>query len=377
MTDRAQLHALATTLRARRAAIAALDLVAGFDGFVDEMTSVVEERTALDAFRPVASLKDMGGYLAAAAGRSALREIVVHRRDAGGCAVNLGDGLTALGVRLDYFGTLGTPRVAAFDAFAATCRSCTSWGREPGRTMALEFADGKYMLCSVSQLAEFTPALLDRVLADGAFLAACRRARAIAITNWTLYPHMTACWRHLQQQVFARLTHRPVFFIDLVDPSGRSGEDIHAMLDALRGFTAHGETVLGLNGNEGNVLARLLGLAPCAEDPAALAAQATALRARLGLDAVVIHGVRSAALAEAGGSADAPTPFCAQPKKLTGAGDRFNAGYLLGRCLDLAPRERLLLGNATSGFFVRQARSATLDELASLLDAWGAGALAG
>ncbi len=370
------LRDLAATLRTRTAEIDALDIVAGFDGFVDEMTSVVEERTSLSDFRPVASLAAMAGYFQAAAGRSALREMVIHRRDAGGCAVNLGDGIAALGVKLDYFGTLGTPRVGAFDAFAGVCRSCTSWGREPGRTLALEFTDGKYMLCSVSQLAEFTPQLLDRVLADGAFLAACRRAKAIAITNWTLYPHMTACWRHLQQQVFSRLDHRPVFFFDLVDPSSRSSDDIRGMLAALAGFTAYGETTLGLNGNEGNAMARLLGLATCTEDPAALAAQAAAIRTALKIDAVVIHGVHQAAVAEAAGTEHAPTPFCAKPKKLTGAGDRFNAGYILGRCLGLDPRSRLLLGNATSGTFVRQARSASRSELLALIDAWAAGTLA-
>jgi hypothetical protein len=43
----------------------------------------------------------------------------------------------------------------------------------------------------------------------------------IALTDWTLYPHMTAVWRLLIAGVFAKLAHRPAFFIDLVDPSGR------------------------------------------------------------------------------------------------------------------------------------------------------------
>jgi hypothetical protein len=364
---------LLSVLRQRGPELARLPVVAGFDGFVDEMISVVDERQSLDAFRAVPDLTAFSRIVAGAAGRSSLREIVVHRRDAGGCAVNLGDGIATLGVPLRYFGTIGTPMVPAFADFAAKCKSCTPWGREPGRTMALEFGDGKLMLCSVSQLAEFTPDLLRGCLADGAFTAACAEAKAICITNWTLYPHMTACWRYLRQAVFAGLSHRPLFFFDLVDPSARSQADITAMLAELREFSRHGRAVLGLNGNEGNVIARLLGLPTQPEEPSAVIAQAVAIRERLGIDEVVIHGVKLAASADATGSASAPGPYCATPKKLTGAGDRFNAGWVAGAMLGLPAADRLLLGNLTSGSFVRTAASGTVADLIALGEAWQAG----
>jgi sugar/nucleoside kinase (ribokinase family) len=59
--------------------------------------------------------------------------------------------------------------------------------------------------------------------------------------------------------------------------------------------------------------------------------------------------------------------YCAQPKKSTGAGDRFNAGYCLGLLLQLDARSRLACACAGSGFFVREARSATLAELADFV----------
>ncbi|GDY11479.1 hypothetical protein LBMAG53_03560 [Planctomycetota bacterium] len=361
--------------RLRAADLSRLSAVVGFDGFIDEMISVVDERRSLTEFSAVPTIADMAAIFAKAAGRSSLREIVVHRIDAGGCAVNLGDGLAGLGVQLDYFGTLGTPRHPAFDAFVGRCRSVRSWCREPGRTLALEFRDGKYMLSSVAQLAELTPDYLEGALADGAFSAACADAGLLAFTNWTLYPHMTACWQFLQQRVLPGLKHRPAIFLDLVDPSSRSPADIQAMLATLPGFAVGGPVTLGLNGNEGNVLARLLGVATAADAGEPLAAQAAALRERLGIDAVVIHGVRSAAVAESGGTATCDTPWCAAPKKLTGAGDRFNSGYGVGLLLGLEAKDRLRLGNAASGFFVRQARSGNAAELADLLDRWADGSL--
>lgn len=366
---------LGKILRDRAPEIAALDVVAGFDGFVDEMISVVEERAALDSYRRVETIGQFAELVAAAAGHSSLREIVLNSVDPGGCAVNFGDGIASLGVRLDVFATLGSPRHVAFESLAAKCRSCTSWGSGVGRTLALEFADGKYMLSATSQLAEFDEPLLDRALADGAFLEACGRARLIAITNWTLYPHMTRCWRRLLRDIFSRLEHRPWFFFDLVDPRSRSKADIRKMLDAMRDFEKCGHVILGVNLNEANAVAEVLGIARADEQPEPVSRQAHAIREKLGIAQVATHCVKIAALADERGTACVAGPFCAQPKKSVGAGDRFNAGFCVGQLLGLPSDQRLRLGTAASGFFVRNARSANATELAEFADAWAQGKL--
>jgi hypothetical protein len=351
------------------------NVVAGLDGFVDELIEVVDERQGLDAYRPVPTIARFAQLLAAAAGRSSLREIVVKRVDPGGCAVNLGDGLAHLGVGLDYFGTLGEPHHPAFADFAAHCRSCRSLGVDPGHTLALEFHDGKYMLSSMSQLGDFTPDLLRARLADGEFARACAQAHLIALTNWTLYPHMTECWKLLQDQVFAALPQRPWFFIDLVDPRSRSRDDILAMLNVLSRFERFGPTILGGNLNESNVLANLLDIPQVHEEGPAVADQAAALRQKLQLREVAIHCIRGGAVAADDGVAWTDGPYTPHPRKSTGAGDRYNAGYCLGRLLDLDPVSRCTLGAGSSGYFVRNAHSGTLDQIADLLQTWAAGEL--
>ncbi|RPJ32113.1 MAG: carbohydrate kinase, partial [Verrucomicrobiaceae bacterium] len=212
---------------------------------------------------------------------------------------------------------------------------------------------------------------------DGKYLAACRGADVIALTDWTLYPHMTAVWKMLQTEVFPKLEHRPRFFIDLVDPSSRSAEDILDMTRILRGFEPAGPVTLGLNGNEANILCRLHDLPPVAADsaPEETLAQAFALRDILGISRVVIHWTRFAVSASAGGGVMQTGPYCANPKKSTGAGDRFNAGYCLGLAHHLDDANSLVLGCAVSGFFVRNARSATHQELVAFLRQWAAGTL--
>lgn len=346
-------------------------VVVGFDGFVDEMVSVVSERTSLEEFSPVRDIATFGALISAAAGHSSLREIVVNAVQPGGCAVNLGDGLAALGVPVDCFATLGEPMHPAFLEPASRFRKTVSWGGEPGRTIAFEFADGKLMFSSVKQLAEFTSQDISRRLEDGTYQASCNGAAIIALTDWTLYPHMTGVWRMLRESVYGKLKHRPHFFIDLVDPSSRSASDILDMVEVLPSLESCGPVTLGLNGNEANILARLLGLDSAQEENECLRL-ASDLRAKTGLSSVLIHKLKFAVSSGPAGAFLAQGPYCERPIKSTGAGDRFNAGYCLGLVAGAAPEDCLILGSASSGFFVRNARSASREELSRFLNQWSA-----
>ncbi len=369
--QREALELLAKSIARKQSDLCNLRVVTGFDGFVDEMITLVDERRSLTEFCRVETISRCAELLGAAAGQSSLREIVINRTDPGGCAINMGDGLVKLGVPVKTFATAGEPIHAAFAEYSQEAE-LHSWGREPGRTLAFEFADGKLMFSAVTQLADFHPAELERRLADGAFFEACSVAHLIAITDWSLYPHMTACWKYLQDTVFSRLTHRPYFLIDLVDPSSRAEADILAMLEVLPEFQHAGPTVLGLNQNEANILSRLLGESPVVVNgKEATVEQAKKLRARLKIHEVVIHAQKYAVLADDDeDSASAFGPYCERPVKSTGAGDRFNAGYALGKILVLDKMQRLLLATAVSGMYVRLGRSATFEELLTFLESW-------
>lgn len=362
------LHDLADTLADSAASLAGAPVVTGFDGFVDEMITVVRERRDSGDYDRVETISEFGGLIQAAAGKSSLREIVVRQTDPGGCAVNLMDGLASLGVPVTTFATLGEP--TPHPAFAGYRDKATlhSWGAEPGRTLAYEFADGKLMHSAVEQLAAFTPKDLARRLKDGIFAGACREARLIALTDWTLFPHMTACWRLLQDEVFSEVARDTPIFLDLVDPASRSADDVREMLEVLPGFQDCGPTTLGLNVNEANHLAGLLGLAvPPELDPDETLKQAVRLKETLALAGIVVHSHRFAVAASEDGEALATTFYETHPLKSTGAGDRFNAGYTAGIILGLSVEERLVLANAVAGCYVRSGMSPSLGEVRDFL----------
>jgi len=347
-------HLLEVAAHLEFAAVSGCRVVTGFDGFVDEMITLVGERRSLSDFTPVPDIATFGGLISAAAGHSSLREIVINDVHPGGCAVNLADGLATLGARVSCFATFGDPVHPAFAGTAGKCAEFCSWGREPGRTLAFEFSDGKLMFSAVRQLADFTPDLVSRFLADGTYAAACAEARVIALTDWSLYPHMTGVWRLLQREVFSKLGGSRNFLIDLVDPSSRAPADIQEMAGILRDFEPAG---------------------PVTPDaaPELTLEQAGSLRVRLGVSRVVIHRIPFAVSSDAGGGFLQSGPFCLNPKKSTGAGDRFNAGFCLGLALGCGASEALALGCGASGFFVRNARSATTHELVEFMRQWASG----
>lgn len=346
-------------------AVAACRVVVGFDGFIDEMITLVAERKDLTSFTAVRSISEFATIMGASAGQSSLREIIVRHVHAGGCAVNLADGLACLGVHVDCFATCGEPLHPTFAPIARRCRGFHSWGREPGRTLAFEFEDGKAMFSVCSPLADFTPEHVEKCLMDGHYADACRKANVIALTDWTLYPHMTKVWNLLRERVFSMLDHRPHVFFDLVDPSTRSESDLREMIASLMMFEQYSEVTLGLNGKEASLLSRILDIrttdAHASIDETV--AQASGLRRALGISRVVIHRSRYAVSASLTETAHAWAEHCEKPEKSTGAGDRFNAGYCLGLALSLEASKCLELGNKVAGVLIRHGRSALLHEL--------------
>lgn len=74
---------LAQILATQADQIRQLPIVTGFDGFVDEMISVVDQRQTLDDYKRIETIARFGEKISAAAGHSSLREIVINEVDLG------------------------------------------------------------------------------------------------------------------------------------------------------------------------------------------------------------------------------------------------------------------------------------------------------
>ncbi len=367
------LLSLAEKAEALSAQVLDTSAVIGFDAFVDESIRIVGERSSPEAYTAVPTIGDFGAWASAAAGKSGAREFVCEEIMAGGCSVNMGDGIASMGFPLHAFSGVGTPENPAFASFLGKCAGGDPVGMEPGRALVTEFDDGKLMFCSFSHFANFTPDYLRENLGKSGYREACEKADGIVLTSWSVYPYMTDCWKYLIDEFFVGLTNKPRFFFDLADPASRSQEDLVAMIDTIGGFEKHGPVTLSVNGNEANRLAVALGLTQADESPDQLESLCEALRKRAGIAEVSIHLVKTAVTSIEQGNAQIEGPYCAKPVRSVGAGDRFNAGFFAGLMLDLSAQERLWLGVASSGFFVRNARSASWSELSEFIRRWATG----
>ena len=91
------------------------------------------------------------------------------------------------------------------------------------------------------------------------------------------------------------------------------------------------------------------------------------IHGKLQTSGVVVHPRAYAVAASAAGVVKVKGPFVARPRISTGAGDHFNAGYCLGKLLGAEDVIALQLGVATSGYYVRTAKSPTPRDLVKFL----------
>jgi len=186
---------------------------------------------------------------------------------------------------------------------------------------------------------------------------------------------MSEIWEHMLSEVCPRLRERnpkPAIFFDLADPEKREAGDVLRALELIGRFNAYYHTMLGLNEKEAFEVAEILGMPGLDTDLEALAGY---LFAHLSVNTLVIHPVKSSCVMTKDGYFEARGPYCECPKLTTGAGDNFNAGFVFGVIAGLTMEQTLLMGMATSGYYVRYAAAPNLQELAGFLSDWAQGRL--
>ncbi|MBX2850957.1 MAG: hypothetical protein KTR15_04330 [Phycisphaeraceae bacterium] len=371
-TETAQ--AAAAGLRTFANTIQDTPVLIGFDGFVDAIIAVVDKRHDTDNYDPVHTLDKFGQRIVDSAGRSSNVELVTKLEKLGGNGPIMANAMATAGLPVTYIGNLGTPSLnPVFNDFAemATVHSIA----EPGHTDALEFDDGKLMLGKHASLRHVNQETIDQQIGREAYVEIVRNTKFLGMVNWTMLTKLNTIWEALIEEVLPQMDNDRYVFIDLADPSKRTSEDLAEAMALTKKLNAESKVVVGFNLSEATQVAEVLGV-PVPEGDAAQKAAvqqiATDLREALDVHCVCVHpreGAAAAIKTDTGiGSAIFKGPFVAKPKLSTGAGDNFNAGFCLGLLAGLPIDQCLCTGTGTSGFYVRNAHSPSLDELAAFCD---------
>jgi hypothetical protein len=306
-------------------------VLAGFDGFVDNIIEVVDKRFSNTEYTSVETIHSLGARVSAAAGESANMELVVKKSKIGGNGPIMCEGCCGFGLDCTYIGLLGAPNIApVFRPLSKIVTELISLG-PPGVTDALEFGDGKVLLGKHDAL----PLVNYENVKDKVGLEKLTQlfsdADAVVCVNWTMCMGLTEIWKGFAIDIFPKLgKKRPIFFVDIANPKKRTRRDLMDMCITLSFLQKYVDVVVSLNGSEARQCLEVLGedWVGGAEDPAAAKRAALVLQERLDVKIVQIHLKSSSAAASEHEAVSVPGFFTPNPLITTGGGDHFNAGFL-------------------------------------------------
>jgi sugar/nucleoside kinase (ribokinase family) len=341
--------------------------VVGLDGFVDTILHVVKKRESATRYSRFENMVEFADRIRSAAGFSANLELVTHIVKLGGNGPIMANALSSYGLPVTYIGNLGSPSVhPVFADFAKRAKIHSI--AEPGYTDAMEFHDGKLMFGKHESLKEINWKNLLAHVPEKKLIQMFSEASLISLVNWTMLLEMNGILQKILTRIAPKLKgeERWIFF-DLADPAKRTAEDIAGVLELIQKFQSSFRVILGLNLQESRQIGEVLGLKLRSDSHQHVADHAAAIQNALKLETVVVHPTSFAAAADAAGSSYVAGPYTKTPKITTGAGDHFNAGFCIGRLLGLDLASSLQIGVATSGYYVRQAKSPRLEDLKKFL----------
>ncbi|MBS0196822.1 MAG: carbohydrate kinase family protein [Planctomycetes bacterium] len=371
-------HPAAAAAAALESVRAPLSALIGFDGFIDSIIHMVDTRHDMGprGYTRLSTIVAFAARCAAASGKSTNIEQVLIEERFGGNGPLMGGATAMLGMPTTYIGAVADDSGGVhpvFKPFAARCREVVPIC-PPSYTHCLEFDDGKLMFNNTAAVQKATwEAVVAKVGMDR-LVAMFDEARLVGIVNWSLLGGVEGIWRGMMRDVLPRLSKasRRVF-IDLSDPAKRSDGDIAGAMKTLAELEEQPgiSITLGLNLAESQRLAAVVGVSAYHQDATqseAVTRAAAAIRAKLGVDCVVIHPREGAGAADsAGHAAWFDGPFTPTPKLSTGAGDHFNAGFAFAQVHGLALEQCLATACAVSGAYVRDAQSPTMGRLTGFL----------
>ncbi len=363
-----------------QAALSMRSLV-GFDGFVDSIIRVVDQRHSMkpDDYKRIGTIPEFAARCGAAANRSANIELVVTDVRYGGNGPLLSSALGSLGSPVTYIGAVSLEDDwdtldPIYQPFADKCERVIPLC-PPGRTDALEFDDGKIMLGKPESVQRVTWDRIKEVVGLENLIGMIERVSLISVVNWTLVGGVEGIWDGLCTDIFPRLSGERAqrMFIDLSDPAKRTDEDIVRAVGKIGELQKYLPVTLGLNLAESGRVAQVIGLDTHDDEhnlPLSEVIPETAVRIRekLGLECVVIHQHTGAGAADSAGDWGwFSGPYTRKPRISTGAGDHFGGGFSFAQMAGLGLGESLAAACGVAGAYVRDAVSPGRQRLVQFL----------
>lgn len=342
-------------------------ILLGCDGFVDEVYQIVDVRKSLAEYTAMDKVKQFGDLIVDRADGGVGLEIVHVRRCSGGFTPNTGRVAALLGLRPTLAGLYGEKEIdPAFHEFVDNC-NLMSLG-ESAVTLVFEFPDGKILMSDLKTVAELTWADFAAHFGEDGLKTLFSGVDVLGLGYWSLTPDFDNLLKGFMAEADTASPPRRMFF-DFADIKKKADECFGETLALIKQFNDKIPMTLSLNEHEVFELFKRVGVDCNEHDPAKVAAALTVARDKIGIDELVVHTpVYAAASSATDGEGTAMQDTQTDVIRTAGAGDTFNGGYLCASLGDLTVKERLVIANAATAFFVTHATAPNKEELIAQIE---------
>ncbi|MGJ8641654.1 MAG: PfkB family carbohydrate kinase [Opitutaceae bacterium] len=343
------------------------NILLGCDGFVDETYEIVQERKSQTDFSTIENLKDFGELIVERSGGGVGVEIVPKRRCEGGFGINTGRIAACLGLKPVLPGLYGADKIdPAYEEFVDTCE-LTSLG-DPALTLAFEFQNGKLLMSDLGAVSNLKWEDFEKHFGEEKIKEIFSDVDILGLGYWSLTSNFDDLFRGFMKQYETLMPPKRMFF-DFADIKKKSSEAFMQSLEMIKAYNSKIPMSFSLNHHEIMELCSRIGV-ECAEaTPEAIIAALPIARDKIGFDELVVHTPDfAAASSTAEGEAVAMQQRQTNVIRLAGAGDSFNGGYICASLGDLPIKERLVMANATTAFFVTHGTGPNKEELIAQIE---------
>ena len=357
-------YALISKLREKE--LQGISAVLGFDACIDNIIRIVRGREESGKSFYFDNSREFGEFLLNNVNISCGVELETRVSKIGGNMVIMSNALGNLGIATHCIGTFGFPDIIpVFRTMSPNCSLYTVG--ETITASAIEFNDSKKIMFDPGPYNYLKWDDIKSRLGFETLLRLFSGRQLISLVNWSEIANSSEIWKGILGDILPSLPlsgKQPFVFVDFSDYSRRPADEIMDAISILGEFRKFMPVTISLNQNEASFLGRVLQIPGHLPDADYL----KKLFNQLSTDELILHRTKDALAYDGAEVVSAGTFYCPEPKILTGGGDNFNAGFCFGKLSGFNPADCLLLANALSGFYVRNAKSASRLELADFLE---------
>lgn len=342
-------------------------MLLGCDGFVDETYEIVEERRSQTDYTAMPKLKNFGELLVARADGGVGVELVWKRRCEGGCGINTGRIAACLGIKPILPGLYGDKAIdPAFEEFKDNC-DILSLG-DPALTIALEFPDGKVLMSDLKAVSNLTWKDVEDRIGQDQLNEIFTDLDILGLGYWSLTANFDDIFKGFMAQCENGTPPKRMFF-DFADIKKKSSGAFVASLELIKSYNDKIPMTFSLNEHEVFELFSRIGVEQPPLEPAAIASSLKIAREKIGFDELVVHTPDFGAASSAtDGEAYALQEKQTNVVRLAGAGDSFNGGFLCASLGKLPLKQRLVIANAATAFFVTHGTGPDREQLIAQIE---------